>query len=105
MPDAAALLNRAGTSAPSAQASALLSQMTEDGWSHTSEAALMGDAAALQQLTSVPALRGFAARNIAMHMQEDLVAAAADNHTPVNDAASRYRLDAGGVPGLFSGFN
>ena len=35
MLDAAPLLNRAGTSAPSAQASALLSQMTEDGWSHT----------------------------------------------------------------------
>ena len=35
MLDNAALLNRAGTSAPSAQASALLAQMTEDGWSHS----------------------------------------------------------------------
>ena len=36
-----------------------------------------------------------------MHMQEDLVAAAGDTHTPASEAASLYRLDAGELPGLF----
>lgn len=62
MHDAAALLNRAGTSVPSAQVSKLLLQMTEDGWSVTDDGGWVvtddGGWVVAQPVTSVVRSRG-----------------------------------------------